>query len=582
MGVVGQASPCPAAVHLVRWFSNIEMRVGGWRGGLALGLLLVLLLTLCLHSSPAPPNDHWMGFTDREARLASRLREAESQARWLRLQLTLSQDRVGRALSRRPPPPGCPLAAEACETIHVAIVCAGSNASRTVVTLVKSILFYRRNPIHFHFLSDLTARTILTRLAATWKLPQVTFRFYSVEDVVEDISWIPNKHYSGVFGLLKLTLPKVLPHDLDRVIVLDTDVTFATDIGRLWAVFQRFGAGQALGLVENQSDWYIPGKLWKNHRPWPALGRGFNTGVILMELAVLRAADWSQVWRLVAETDLVTMLSTSLADQDVFNAVVHRHPALLHRLPCQWNVQLSDNSLSDELCYAKLTADTVNVIHFNSPKKIYSENKHVSFFRNIHLTFVQFDGNLLRKELYNCQEESLEGNNQKEVGDVIDTTPNPCGTFWEAGKTVFRTHLYFLPHCPSNATGETTLVTQLSMDRLHMLVPLLERWSGPASIAVYLTDTEAQDFVDHWERSTSLTSRCNVGYHVAYKEGNLYPINALRNLALEQAATDYVFLTDIDFLPSTYAVSSLAASTRSLLLSHPLRSYSQLSVYLRP
>ena len=125
-------------------------------------------------------------------------------------------------------------------------------------------------------------------------------------------------------------------------------------------------------------------------------------------------------------------------------------------------------------------------------------------------------------------------------------------------------------------------MTQLSMDRLHMLVPLLERWSGPASIAVYLTDTEAQDFVDHWERSTSLTSRCNVGYHVAYKEGNLYPINALRNLALEQAATDYVFLTDIDFLPSTYAVSSLAASTRSLLLSRPLRSYSQLSVYLRP
>lgn len=29
--------------------------------------------------------------------------------------------------------------------------------------------------------------------------------------------------------------------------------------------------------MENQSDWYL-GNLWKNHRPWPALGRGFNTG----------------------------------------------------------------------------------------------------------------------------------------------------------------------------------------------------------------------------------------------------------------------------------------------------------------
>jgi len=27
---------------------------------------------------------------------------------------------------------------------------------------------------------------------------------------------------------------------------------------------------QVIGLVENQSDWYL-GKLWRNHRPWPAL-----------------------------------------------------------------------------------------------------------------------------------------------------------------------------------------------------------------------------------------------------------------------------------------------------------------------
>lgn len=27
-----------------------------------------------------------------------------------------------------------------------------------------------------------------------------------------------------------------------------------------------------MGLVENQSDWYL-GKIWKNHRPWPALVR---------------------------------------------------------------------------------------------------------------------------------------------------------------------------------------------------------------------------------------------------------------------------------------------------------------------
>ena len=70
-------------------------------------------------------------------------------------------------------------------------------------------------------------------------------------------------------------------------------------------LFTDFQSQEALGLVENQSDWYIPGKLWKSHSPWPALGRGFNTGVILMDLAKLRSLNWSQLWRLSAEKDLV-------------------------------------------------------------------------------------------------------------------------------------------------------------------------------------------------------------------------------------------------------------------------------------
>ena len=71
---------------------------------------------------------------------------------------------------------------------------------------------------------------------------------------------------------------------------------------------------QAIGLVENQSDWYL-GKLWKNHRPWPAVGRGFNTGVILLDLEKLRRINWMQTWRLIAERELMSMLSTALADQ---------------------------------------------------------------------------------------------------------------------------------------------------------------------------------------------------------------------------------------------------------------------------
>lgn len=164
---------------------------------------------------------------------------------------------------------------------------------------------------------------------------------------------------------------------------------------------------QLIGLVENQSDWYL-GNLWKNHRPWPALGRGFNTGtnptcppgghqllspgvltpppppppgVILLHLERLRNLGWEQMWRLTAEKELMSMLSTSLADQvrtrlvpglrvhagglrlrlsssvsvqDIFNAFIKQNPVLVHQLPCFWNVQLSDHTRSEQ-CYTEVS-----------------------------------------------------------------------------------------------------------------------------------------------------------------------------------------------------------------------------------
>lgn len=45
---------------------------------------------------------------------------------------------------------------------------------------------------------------------------------------------------------MKLVLTKTLLSDLQRVIVLDTDITFATDIAELWAVFHKFKGNKVL------------------------------------------------------------------------------------------------------------------------------------------------------------------------------------------------------------------------------------------------------------------------------------------------------------------------------------------------
>ena len=48
---------------------------------------------------------------------------------------------------------------------------------------------------------------------------------------------------------------------------------------------------------------------------------------------------------------------------------------------------------------------------------------------------------------------------------------------------------------------------------------------------------------------------------------SLYPINLLRNVALDHVRTPFVFLADIDFLPMQNLYSTLRKSVQSLQLS---------------
>ncbi|NXF36635.1 LARG2 glucuronyltransferase, partial [Nyctibius bracteatus] len=511
-----------------------------------------LLLPPCLGEQPSRD-------VEREA-LASRVRRVEEENQQLRLQLGqvqaegsdgspqwgASAEDGDPTMSERSNRTACPKqrTVHKCELLHVAIVCAGHNASRDVVTLVKSILFHRKNPLHFHFITDSVAHQILQTLFQSWMVPSVHVSFYNADP---EVSWIPNKHYSGIYGLMKLTLTKALPSNLSKVIVLDTDITFATDIAELWAVFGKFSDKQVIGLVENQSDWYL-GNLWKNHKPWPALGRGFNTGVILLLLDRLRRLGWEQMWRLTAERELMSMLSTSLADQDIFNAVIKQDPALVYRLPCFWNVQLSDHTRSEQ-CYTEVS--DLKVIHWNSPKKLRVKNKHVEFFRNLYLTFLEYDGNLLRRELFGCASLPSPPSNQLQQALEELDEDDPCYDFRRQHLTQHRVHLFFLQYefLALPDPTDVTLVAQLSMDRLQMLEAICKHWAGPISLALYMSDAEAQQFLRYAQASEVLSARRNVAYHIVYKEGQFYPINLLRNVALANTQTPYVFLTDIDFLP---------------------------------
>ncbi len=428
-----------------------------------------------------------------------------------------------------------------CNAIHLAFVVAGSRAVRDFLVVLKSILYHRHSPLHIHFISDSIAEKSLSILMKTWALPFVNYSFYSIDSVKSSVSWIPNAHYSGIFGLMKLTLPSLL--SIDKVIVMDIDVTIMSNIHNLWKLFAKvIKHNKLIGLVENQSDWYL-GTIWNDHKPWPALGRGFNTGIMLMDLRAMRKYDWFNKCIETVNTMLPIHGYTSLADQDIINSVIKLYPDIVYQLPCTWNVQLSDHSRS-ETCYMK-NSSGYDIVHWNSPLKLQTACKNAPFFRQLHYSFMQYNGAHLSQSLIYCKTLSAQSTIDGGNCQIIK----------------YRTHLYFYGTNYNNNVDpfDVTLVSQLSMDRLHTLNPLLQHWVGPISLALYATDAETMEFLDYINRLPPIIkNRTNLSVHVVYKDNcHLYPVNYLRNVALNASNTPFVFFNDIDFVPMLKSYSYL-------------------------
>lgn len=106
------------------------------------------------------------------------------------------------------------------------------------------------------------------------------------------------------------------------------------------------------------------------------------------------------------------------------------------------------------------------------------------------------------------------------------------------------------------STGDITLGTQLTPDRLEALTDMYRMWEGPMSVALYVSDL--RDLLRLEEmRAANPGMAQHVDVHVVYsdvlshgKQSSLYPINFLRNVAIKQVVTRFVLMLDVDFLPS--------------------------------
>ena len=163
----------------------------------------------------------------------------------------------------------------------------------------------------------------------------------------------PGAYYSDPLFFLSLVIHRVMPLDLRRVIMLDSDLKFGSDINQMYQLFKEFQEQNVIGIAREMQPVYRH-TFWqyrKNHpesrvgNPPPTGLTGFNSGVLLLDLDKMRR---SQLYNSLIDTDAVYNLTEKyffkghLGDQDFFTLLSLEYENLFYILPCTWNRQLCE------------------------------------------------------------------------------------------------------------------------------------------------------------------------------------------------------------------------------------------------
>ena len=431
-----------------------------------------------------------------------------------------------------------------CEVVHIAMVVSDTETVQRLVVVVKSILFYRHNPIHFHFLLNTRSKEIVSTIFKTWLLPAVRVSFYSLSNATNAVKWSPDSCGLDVHAVARLTLVNVLPSSLKAVIVLDIDVMLSSDIGQLWAFGRQLMKDKKkFALVENQRDSLLDTLSKEDNKSWPTAGRSYHSGVMVLNLELLRATNWNETWQSIAKNTLKTQSKTVFSDQEVINAVVKNDSGTVLILPCVWNVQLSESTQSD--C-SESTQD-FKIVYWSLSARTCLNNPYTQLFDSMLRMFEDFDSTLFRAYISGCEAPASQLLSSKEKGEGKE---GPCSELKREAKLKRRVHPYYLNYSyQSSDNNDVTLVTHTSMERLYMLETLYKYWEGPVSLVLYASDAELREAKEHISSSPVLRDTKRLALHVVSKSGKFYPYNYLRNIAIDYVNTPYIYMTDIDFLP---------------------------------
>ncbi|XP_044799263.1 xyloside xylosyltransferase 1 isoform X2 [Bubalus kerabau] len=175
--------------------------------------------------------------------------------------------------------------------------------------------------------------------------------FPVVEAMQKHFSAGSGTYYSDSIFFLSVAMHQIMPKEILRIIQLDLDLKYKTNIRELFEEFDNFLPGAIIGIAREMQPVYRH-TFWqfRHDNPKTRVGSpppeglpGFNSGVMLLNLEAMRQ---SPLYDRLLQPAQVQQLADKyhfrghLGDQDFFTMIGMEHPELFHVLDCTWNRQL--------------------------------------------------------------------------------------------------------------------------------------------------------------------------------------------------------------------------------------------------
>ncbi|CAJ1968395.1 unnamed protein product [Cylindrotheca closterium] len=260
--------------------------------------------------------------------------------------------------------------------VTIIIVCGNGEtyAVKEMKPLLTSAILLSSAPLHFVFVTDQGSSNRIRKIfqnelgyskkpikVDTWILSES-----SVNTFASLLDYNPLEHHSGIWGTSKLMLPWIVK-DMDKAIMMDSDMLFLDDPARLWNEFANgHNSSTSSNNTTNTTEWMYKMPLHNPAAPFSICScimlvkldqiRRSNTFPTLMEEALATQPDW--------KGEENHLYNAPNGDQGLYWAMLANENGsrIIAPLPEQWNADRCNNYFGVLL---PTSEKAVSVLHNN-------------------------------------------------------------------------------------------------------------------------------------------------------------------------------------------------------------------------